>query len=496
MAIQCVSIMATPTTLKPLWDGFEYKEHQVFGVNWMLERESEEDKEKVKGGILCDEMGLGKTIQMIGLIKESGTSFSSTLLVAPLAVLNQWKETAEKAKIRCFFFNTKMKNWQLKTNPFKCGISLYLIGYESLANNIRFVEQKTFDRLVCDEAHRLGVPNIKRKVQHLKPINKLCYNTILRIACQADSKWFLTATPVVNSLDDTLSLFALMDSKLLKKPLDELMSVYALARSMEQLRVAMPDGNFPLEPIIKNHRLDFITKQEEDFYVKIQTDVERQLRYQDNALVILRLIMLLRQISIHPQIYIKARQDKFKGKLTIPSFEQVSSKFEKVQDLLKSESHEPHKWIIFCHFHEEMNLFENYLQKLDFIRHIEVYSGSQSIHEKTEALDKIRQPFEAFNDKRCDVILMQIKAGGVGINLQECDRVIFCSPWWTQAAIEQGIGRAVRIGQKNQVIVHNLVLKQEEDMGVRNIDRWMREKADEKDGFNDLALSYANSNLS
>ena len=40
------------------------------------------------------------------------------------------------------------------------------------------------------------------------------------------------------------------------------------------------------------------------------------------------------------------------------------------------------------------------------------------------------------------------------------------------------------------------MLKQEEDMGVRNIDRWMREKADEKDGLNDLALSYANSNLS
>ena len=487
-----MTINTETTTLKPLWDGFEYKEHQVFGVNWMLARECE--GEKIKGGLLCDEMGLGKTIQMIGLMKESHIPFLATLLVAPLAVLNQWKETAEKAKIRCFFFNTKIKNWQLKTKPFKSGISLYLIGYEALANNISFVEQKIFGRLVCDEAHRLGVPNIKKKIQNLKPIKKLCFKTIQRI--NAGSKWFLTATPVVNSLDDTLSLFALMDSKLVEKPFEELMSTYALARSMEQLRLDMPDGNLPSEPIIQNHRLDFITKQEEDFYVKIQTDVERQLRYQDNALVVLRLIMLLRQISIHPQIYIKARQDKFKGKLTIPSFEHSSTKFEKVKELLKSESHQPHKWIIFCHFHEEMNLFENYLKDLDFIRHIEVYSGSQSIDDKTEALDKIRQPFTESSKKQCDVILMQIKAGGVGINLQECDRIIFCSPWWTQAAIEQGIGRAVRIGQKNQVVVHNLVLKQEEDMGVRNIDRWMREKAAKKDGMNELALSYANSNLS
>jgi len=472
-------------TLQPLWNEFAYKDHQVFGVKWMLGRE----KEVIKGGLLCDEMGLGKTIQMIGLIKESGDS--STLLVGPLAVLHQWKQTAEKARIRCFFFNTKLKRWDLKTKIFKNAISLYLIGYESLTVNIDYVEQTMFDRLVCDEAHRLGVPNIKKKILNNKDIKKQNFKTIRRI--QADSKWFLTATPVVNSLDDPLSLFALLDNSLVKKPIEDLMNKYAIARNMEQLRTSMTDENLPAKAIIKNHRLDFITKQEEDFYIKIQTDVERQLRYQDNALVILRLIMLLRQISIHPQIYIKARQDKFKGRLTIPSFEHPSTKFEKVKELLTSESDTPHKWIIFCHFYEEMNLFETYLRKLDFIRHIEIYSGSQNIDEKTNALDTIREPFT--DDKKCDVILMQIKAGGVGINLQECDRIIFSSPWWTQAAIEQGIGRAVRIGQENQVVVHNLVLKQEEHSRIKNIDKWMREKASTKDGLNTMVLNNATTTI-
>jgi len=471
--------------LQPLWNEFAYKEHQIFGVKWMLERE----KNIPCGGLLCDEMGLGKTIQMIGLMKES--SIYSTLLVAPLAVLNQWKETAEKARIRCFFFNNKLKQWDLKTNIFKHSRNLYLIGYEALTNNINHIEPMIFGRLICDEAHRLGVPNIKRLIQNNKNIKKQNFKIIRRI--QSESKWFLTATPVVNSLDDPLSLFALLDENLLEEPIEDLMSNYALARTMEQLRISMPDEKLPIKAIKKNHRLDFITKQEEDFYVKIQTDVERQLRYQDNALMILRLIMILRQISIHPQIYLKARQEKFKGKLTIPSWDTHSSKFEKVKELLTNESYEPHKWIIFCHFYEEMNLFETYLRKLDFIRHIEVYSGSQNMEEKSEALDKIREPFR--DNKKCDVILMQIKAGGVGINLQECDRIIFSSPWWTQAAIEQGIGRALRIGQKNQVIVHNLVLKQEEETNVKNIDKWMREKAAEKDGLNEMALSYAVSRI-
>ena len=45
-------------SLKRLWTGFEYKAHQVTGVQWMLHREGLEKS----GGLLCDEMGLGKTM--------------------------------------------------------------------------------------------------------------------------------------------------------------------------------------------------------------------------------------------------------------------------------------------------------------------------------------------------------------------------------------------------------------------------------------------------
>jgi SNF2 family DNA or RNA helicase len=47
------------------------------------------------------------------------------------------------------------------------------------------------------------------------------------------------------------------------------------------------------------------------------------------------------------------------------------------------------------------------------------------------------------------------------------------SPWWTSALMRQSIGRAVRIGQKEEVQVYHLVLKEEETL---NIDALMREK--------------------
>lgn len=468
------------TTLKPLWPGFAYKPHQEYAVNWLFKRE----QETLKGGLLCDEMGLGKTIQMLGLIKES--PFKKSLLVLPLAVINQWKDTAIRCRINVLVFN---KKWSLVSPPFPYCPSIYIIGYEALNNNIDSLSIVEFDRLVCDEAHRLGVKDIKKFFDKNKRINKLNYKTISKV--KAKSKWFLTATPVVNSQDDVLSLFALMDIELLKQPLADLMHTYSLARSMEQLRSIMPEA--PKPPVIQTHRLDFTTKEEEDFYISIQTNIQKQMAYNESALEILRLILLLRQLSIHPQVYIAARKKKFAGGLGQTDWVAPSTKFSKIKDLLQDESSQPHKWIIFCHFHEEMEMLKKYLGGLEFVRHIETYSGSQNIDQKQSALTKVREPFT--DEKKCDVLLIQLKAGGVGLNLQEFDRIIFNSPWWTQAAIEQGIGRAVRIGQEKQVIVHNLVLKQEENAGVRNIDLWMKGKAVEKEIMNKMVLDCADRNL-
>jgi len=466
--------------LTPLWKNFSYKEHQTYGVHWLLSRE----QDTIKGGILCDEMGLGKTIQMLGLIKES--LLYSTLLVAPLAVINQWKQTAERANIRCFTYDVKKSTWILQTRAFPNSKHLYLIGYECLANNILSISAKNFDRIICDEAHRLGVHKIRSQI---KNPSKLSFKIIRTI--NATSKWFLTATPVVNSIDDVYSLFALLDPSLITEPIESLMSSYALGRTMAQMRSVVPDA--PSVPSINNHVLEFVSKEEEEFYVSIQNNIEKQLSYSENALIVLRLILMLRQLSIHPQVYIEARKKKIKN--VYNDWTEPSTKFIKIRELLIAESHECHKWIIFCHFHDEMNMLKEYISKIDCVRNIETYSGCLNCNEKTDALDRVRKPFSPSIVKKCDVLLIQLKAGGVGLNLQEFDRIIFSSPWWTQAALDQGIGRAVRIGQQKQVVVHNLILKQEEAINVRNIDKWMKKIAQEKDEINKMILRMADTNI-
>ena len=77
------------------------------------------------------------------------------------------------------------------------------------------------------------------------------------------------------------------------------------------------------------------------------------------------------------------------------------------------------------------------------------------------------------------VLLLQLQAGGVGLNLQEYDRIIFVSPWWTSALMDQAVARAVRMGQTRLVKVYHLRLMAENE-GTISIDTLVNTKAEEK----------------
>jgi len=54
-------------------------------------------------------------------------------------------------------------------------------------------------------------------------------------------------------------------------------------------------------------------------------------------------------------------------------------------------------------------------------------------------------------DPSLKVLLISLKAGGEGLNLQAADHIFLMDPWWNPAAELQAIQRAHRIGQKRPV---------------------------------------------
>jgi len=57
------------------------------------------------------------------------------------------------------------------------------------------------------------------------------------------------------------------------------------------------------------------------------------------------------------------------------------------------------------------------------------------------------------------ILLISLKAGGLGLNLTEATRVIHFDLWFNPAVENQATDRAFRIGQRKNVFVHRLITK-------------------------------------
>ena len=70
-----------------------------------------------------------------------------------------------------------------------------------------------------------------------------------------------------------------------------------------------------------------------------------------------------------------------------------------------------------------------------------------------------------------DVLVLQIKTGNEGLNLQEYNEVYFVTPQWNPRVEEQAIARCHRMGQKKKVHVFRFVMNSFDDnMKTKNIE--------------------------
>ncbi len=481
-----------PSKPHPLWHGFSYFQHQLEGINWMLEKEKDgtivpnrngQWIEKVYGGFQCDDMGLGKTIQITSTIINN--IVHDTLLIAPLAMIQTWTEVLEKTGVLIYHLDTKMKDPWVCVNSneskevvprrfIKLRPSVYITNYEKLYSNPS-VFRYVWDRIVLDEAHKIrnGDGEIARQARKL----------------EGKIRWAVTGTPLVNSLKDVVSLMAFLGVPY--SPLWRwepryipLLPEIVIHRSIDSLRGII--SAVPPKPEINDIILDFDTEDEEDFYLGIQGATESLVeRYSSDQLsnqMIFKLLLRLRQISVHPQIYINAKRRE-DAKYIRDNWNGSSTKLEKIREIIENDEIDnddredgmPHKYIIFCQFTDEMTLIRDYLVEEYTIEpeNVLMYNGSMTRGERDAVL--------AYS-KKCEektVLLIQLQAGGVGLNLQEYDRIIFMSPWWTSALMDQAIARAVRMGQTEIVKVYHLKLAVEENNSI-NIDRLVNGKAEEK----------------
>ena len=178
---------------------FEEKAHQIDGMEWILNNELRKNAPcNIHGGLIADEMGLGKTIQMLGAIVCSPKPH--TLIVLPLALLDQWKETIQQTmKHTPLIFHGPKKSAitieQLGSNPVV--LTTYgLMSTTKKGESKNILNQIHWDRIIFDEAHHLRNKNTRNHKGALK--------------LRRDISWLVTGTPIQNRKEDFFNLCAVM----------------------------------------------------------------------------------------------------------------------------------------------------------------------------------------------------------------------------------------------------------------------------------------------
>ncbi|KAL5521625.1 hypothetical protein ACEPAF_2373 [Sanghuangporus sanghuang] len=210
--------------------------HQVIGVAWMLDKE----QGPKKGGILSDEMGLGKTVQMIATImanQSDDPAVKTTLIIAPLALLGQWKleiemktndglsvhiyhgsekakskKTLQKADVVLTTYGTLAQEW-FDAEEFEKQLRLEAEGKKRKKKN-GFIESDSED----ERAHRRKQRKksgllftmmwhriVLDEAQNIR--NKRTRSSQAVAELEATYRWCLTGTPIINGLEDAYGPF-------------------------------------------------------------------------------------------------------------------------------------------------------------------------------------------------------------------------------------------------------------------------------------------------
>jgi len=430
--------------------------HQLEGLEWCASKEAI----RSKGGIIGDEMGMGKTIIMLGLMVS--VYKKHTLVILPKALINQWaNEIQDKLHHKPYILYGAHKTKNLSRNILEdnhiilttYGTCVYL-GMDSELQKFKF------GRIIIDEAH------------HLKSEKTKTYQVINNL--QKDVLWLLTGTPIQNKIQDLFRLFDLLeiprdDYKDIDK-LPGILQKHMLRRKKSPSTIVLPD--------LKEYKCGVNWENERDaetskifhqrFSTMIASDPTTQGLYygmNKNALVA---TLHAQMLCVSPYLlehkmkrYYDLNDDEMPSDSEF-NFFSSTTKLDAVVDKI-SNNHilEPsHKKLVFCHFRKEMDLLrDKMIIKTNL--HCELYHGGLTSKQRSDLIEE--SP---------DVLILQIRSGCEGLNLQQYNEVYFVSPCWNPSIEAQALARCYRMGQKKETHVYRFYMKdfveQNEEQGEQN----------------------------
>ena len=464
--------------------------HQREGVAWLQHLYKLQGEFNVRGALLADDMGLGKTFQLLTLmawILEKNSKTDPMLIVAPLTLLENWKDEAEKffpntfeiltaygdalapMRIKREEIDTRLKTEDGLVKFLRPGwiktAKVVLTTYETLRDlEFSFAQQK-WALMICDEAQKIKNPAamVTRSAWR--------QNVGFRIAC--------TGTPVENTLTDLWSLFEFCQPGMLgplndfgrnyRKPIEidsrDLEGIERLA----QLRLLIEPQllrrtkaevakDLPNKIIVDSCRRLPISSIQRSLYAKAIEDFNKR---NDPGFASpfknhLGLLQYIRLLCTDPRRY---GLSVFKPE-PIKHYREASPKLDWLLKQLIDIQKKDQKAIVFCEFRNIQRLLQHYIrEQFDFDADIINGDITASAGHDLSRQKRIRA-FQA--QPGFGVIILSPLAVGFGVNIQEANHVVHYMRTWNPAKEDQATDRAYRIGQKRDVYVYYPVITSED----------------------------------
>ncbi|MBS0652113.1 MAG: DEAD/DEAH box helicase [Verrucomicrobia bacterium] len=392
-------------------------------------------------GLLADDMGLGKTVQVLAFFSHLGFK-RPTLIVAPTSLLFNWRKEIETflpgARLYVHNGNERRESSE-QIEPFE----IILTSYALLRQDKGLFQSIHFETVVLDEGQNIKNPD-SQIAQAL-------------FSLRSDMRLVLSGTPIENRWEDLWSLFHFLMPDLLgeRKEFNAKMAAAAsdprylqqtkkktrpflLRRKKQDVAIQLPEKVtqvvwVEMPESQRNLYEEWVKKNKLGLLKKIDLEGSSPHRME-----ILEAILRLRQICSHPWLV----DGEIEGDPVT-----MSAKMERLMADVAEVVSEGRKVLIYSQFTQMLRLIQKEVSAR-FGKHVYL-DGTTADRESI-----VRQFQE---DPETQIFLISLKAGGVGLNLTAADYVFLYDPWWNEAAENQAIDRAHRVGRKDTVIARRYV---------------------------------------
>lgn len=432
---------------------------------------------KIGSGLMGDEMGLGKTVQALALCEK--IQAKKVLIFCPAALKWQWAAEIEKflypagapeGEIAVVEGNKKTRDlilqdqivvrrtdWRGKSNGWRQrqGARFFIANYELLLRNFNAMNYREWDVIIADEATKISNATAKQS----KAIKRLCGKR--RIA--------MTGTPVSNRANEVWNIidfvqpgvlgnyYGFLQRYCLKNQwggifgytnlneLQQKIKRYMIRRMKADVLPELP------EKIVSDVPFE-MTDKEKQLYKKLKQEILFEIQHTDIA-------KINNPMTIQYTLVKMLRLRQLADSMELLGHNMQSSKMELLKELLAETmaNNGGRKAIVFTQFAEMADILERELKEYKPLK----ISGKVN----EEYLEIVKK----FNEVEDHKVLVMTSAGQFGLNIQRASVIFHFDQEWSLAKMQQREGRAHRIGQKDTVLVYNLLAKGSIDYYVKKV---------------------------